>query len=152
MSWTGCTTLFAAASGNLVIECAGLSGGLGASFLSDAGIVVAGVWACTVERPNKWPVTDNWIDLGAVQDCRSSYQGGKHSTSNFRSDHSAGLYFLFADGSVRWIATSIDLTEYRARHDRGGRDRRWQRTVNGLPPTDFGESSIVYLVVHENSV
>ena len=110
----GCTTLFAAASGNLVASNAWLSGGLGASFLSDAGIVVAGVWACTVQRPNKWPVTDNWIDLGAVQDCRSSYQGGKHSTSNFRSDHSAGLYFLFADGSVRWIATSIDLTEYRA--------------------------------------
>lgn len=34
-------------------------------------------------------------------------------TSNFRSDHPGGGYFLMVDGSVQWINDSIDITIYR---------------------------------------
>lgn len=97
----------------MVATNAWISGGLGVSFFKDAGIVLAGIWACSVERPNKWPVTDNYIDLGGVTDCRSSFEGGKHSTSNFRSDHPGGVCFLFADGAVHWVAENVDLANYR---------------------------------------
>jgi prepilin-type processing-associated H-X9-DG protein len=40
--------------------------------------------------------------------------GGRHSTANFRSDHPGGGQFLFADGSARYIADSIDMATYRA--------------------------------------
>jgi len=47
-------------------------------------------------------------------DCRSSDQGGPHSTANFRSDHAGGGNFLFADGSAHFLVEAIDMVTYRA--------------------------------------
>ena len=109
----GCTQPFNGINGKTYANNAWISGGLGAPFLANMGIVLSGVWGCTVEPPNKSPVTDNYIDLASTNDCRCSYEGGPHSTSNFRSDHTGGLYFLFADGSVRYVNQTTDLTNYR---------------------------------------
>jgi prepilin-type N-terminal cleavage/methylation domain-containing protein/prepilin-type processing-associated H-X9-DG protein len=85
------------------------------------------IYACTVEPMNKFPVTDTFLDYGQyIGDysafrmnsnhyCRASYEGGRHSVSNFRSDHPGGCNFLMADASVAFLAESIDMAAYRAR-------------------------------------
>ncbi|MCA9158025.1 MAG: DUF1559 domain-containing protein [Planctomycetales bacterium] len=67
----------------------------------------------TMERLNKWPVTDSYYNVPATRDARSSANGGTHSTSNFRSQHTGGGQFVYADGSVHFISASIDLLTYR---------------------------------------
>jgi prepilin-type N-terminal cleavage/methylation domain-containing protein/prepilin-type processing-associated H-X9-DG protein len=89
-------------------------GGADSAGFEAAGAWFAGTWACTVEPMNKRPVTDTFIDVTALTDCRSSDQGGTHSTANFRSDHRGGVQFLFADGSVHFISETIDMPTYRA--------------------------------------
>jgi prepilin-type processing-associated H-X9-DG protein len=37
---------------------------------------------------------------------------GPHATPNFRSDHSGGCQFLFADGSVHFLADGTDMLTY----------------------------------------
>jgi len=87
-------------------------------------------FACCIERLNKNPVTDNYItnsDDGIYgnryidnRDCRSSTTltaAGlpvHNSTANFRSQHTGGGYFLRADGSVKFVNESVDLTVYQA--------------------------------------
>jgi prepilin-type N-terminal cleavage/methylation domain-containing protein/prepilin-type processing-associated H-X9-DG protein len=85
------------------------------------------IFACTIERMNKNPVTDTFVDYGQyIGDygkfrtdpnhyCKASYEGGLHSASNFRSDHPGGCNFLVADGSVAFLTESIDMAAYRAR-------------------------------------
>ncbi len=84
------------------------------------------VYACTIEPMNKNPVTDTFLDLGQYASdyvafktggnnyCKASYEGGKHSASNYRSDHAGGCNFLMADGSVTFLNESIDMAAYRA--------------------------------------
>lgn len=82
----------------------------------DAGLVITSQYGCTFEPMNKYPVTDTNIDSGNIFDpeCRSSDEGSGDSTSNFRSDHPSGCNFLLADGSVHFLADSIDIDTYRA--------------------------------------
>lgn len=85
-------------------------------------------YACTMERLNKNPVTQNYMgnalgDISASQrDCRSSEtilndgsgDAPQNSTSNFRSQHEGGGYFLKGDGSVDFVNENIDFSTYRA--------------------------------------
>jgi prepilin-type N-terminal cleavage/methylation domain-containing protein/prepilin-type processing-associated H-X9-DG protein len=87
------------------------------------------VMACTLEPMNKSPVTGAIADasnlvsrtngclksLPSAAGTRSppnSFGGGPHSAPNFRSDHSTGGNFLFADGSVHFLNETIDLLTY----------------------------------------
>jgi prepilin-type N-terminal cleavage/methylation domain-containing protein/prepilin-type processing-associated H-X9-DG protein len=85
-------------------------------------------YGTSVEPINKFPVTDTFLDYpqyltdyaafktGAPGHyCKPSYEGGKHSVSNFRSDHPGGCNFLMADSSVAFISESIDMAVFRAR-------------------------------------
>jgi len=94
------------------------------------GIYGSSWLACTIERPNKSPVTSS----GATESKLSAANGGcqpttglpgslvpgPHTTSNFRSDHSGGANFLFADGSVQYLNDQIDMLTYRGLSTRGG--------------------------------
>lgn len=72
--------------------------------------------------------------------CRPSYDWdtaagihtgtGVHRTSNFRSDHRGGGNFLFADGSVHFIADTADLMTYRAMSTIGGQEAGLQNLGN----------------------
>jgi prepilin-type processing-associated H-X9-DG protein len=80
--------------------------------------------ACTLEPMNKSPVTLAYADDGKLIDCRKSQPsapgtkageqttGGFHITPNYRSDHSGGCHFLFADGSVHFLQETIDMLLY----------------------------------------
>jgi prepilin-type processing-associated H-X9-DG protein len=91
-------------------------------------------YACTIERMNKYPVTDTFLDFGQyISDysklatvpehyCKPSVEGGKHSVSNFRSNHPGGCNFLMADASVTFLTEDIDMPAYRARSTIAGED------------------------------
>lgn len=84
-----------------------------------------GHFACTLEPLNKWPVTHFLFDDSAgVDDCRgtASNPGNTHRVPNFRSDHPEGGNFLFADGSVHFLAEDINLNVYRAMSTVAGRE------------------------------
>jgi prepilin-type N-terminal cleavage/methylation domain-containing protein/prepilin-type processing-associated H-X9-DG protein len=91
-------------------------------------------YGCTIERMNKSPVTDTYLDIlqlaaeakfassNANYECRVSLIGGKHSVSNYRSDHPGGCNFLMGDGSVAFLSESIDMPAYQARSTIGAED------------------------------
>lgn len=89
-------------------------GAVGNDPLVGFGVYAASVWGCTMEPLNKRPVTDSfWGGVPVTTDCRNSDEGGPHSTANFRSDHAGGAQFVFADGSVHFVAEEIEMTVYR---------------------------------------
>lgn len=91
-----------------------LIGEPGNDVLIGFGFVVASAYGSTIESMNKMPVTDTAVHLPSLTDCRSSDEGGLHSTSNFRSVHPGGCHFLFADGSATLLSDSIDMKSYQA--------------------------------------
>jgi hypothetical protein len=86
---------------------------LGSAMLAGLGLYITGPWGCTIERINKRPVTDGFVDITAMTDRRRSLEGGPHSIANFRSDHVGGAQFLFGDGSLRWLDEEIDMAIFR---------------------------------------
>lgn len=78
-----------------------------------AGYLAGSLFGCTRDPPNKNPITDTMQDTSDLDDCRCSLNGGPHSTSNFRSDHGGGAYFLFGDGRVEFIDDNIEIVVYR---------------------------------------
>jgi prepilin-type N-terminal cleavage/methylation domain-containing protein/prepilin-type processing-associated H-X9-DG protein len=94
----------------------------------------ASTYACTIEPMNKFPVTDTYLHLPQYiadyvgfkstpgHTCKASFDGGKHSASNYRSDHPGGCNFLMADGSVTFLNESIDMAAYRARSTIAGEE------------------------------
>jgi prepilin-type N-terminal cleavage/methylation domain-containing protein len=89
-------------------------GEVGSISFATIGVYTSGIWGCTVEPMNKSPVTDSWVEVSALDDCRCSSDGGPHNTANFRSDHPSCVQFLFADGSVQLLMDQIDPATYRA--------------------------------------
>jgi prepilin-type processing-associated H-X9-DG protein len=94
--------------------------------IAEAGIHIGGVFACTLEKLNKNPVTETVIEIDDPLDllnCRANidYDGdgparsrsSGHRVSNFRSDHRGGANFLFADGSVHFIPDNVEPFAYR---------------------------------------
>ncbi|BBO36470.1 hypothetical protein PLANPX_6082 [Lacipirellula parvula] len=89
-------------------------GNLGNNEIAAGGYPYAGIYAATVESLGKRPVTSTLVDEAAITDCRSTTNGGTHATSNFRSDHAGGGFFLNCDGSVRFLEAAAELAVYRA--------------------------------------
>jgi hypothetical protein len=79
-----------------------------------AEVVAAGVFGTTAVEPNRRPVVETMLNPLKLHDCSPTYKTGLHSVSNFRSDHEAGLYFLFADGASHFVSEGIVPDVYRA--------------------------------------
>jgi prepilin-type N-terminal cleavage/methylation domain-containing protein len=89
---------------------------------ADTGYVFVAIYGATLEPMNKRPVTGSILNESGIFDCRSSIDGGPHSSSNFRSDHSGGVLFLFCDGSVHFLNAGIEHLIYRALSTHAGNE------------------------------
>jgi hypothetical protein len=78
------------------------------------GLITSSRFASTAEPLNKSPVTNSLFDRTSITDCRASFDGGPHSTSNFRSAHPSGGWFLYADGSAHFVSDEIETTAYQS--------------------------------------
>jgi prepilin-type N-terminal cleavage/methylation domain-containing protein/prepilin-type processing-associated H-X9-DG protein len=87
--------------------------------------------ACTLEPINKNPVTN--ASHGDIMNFHKSLpsapgtvgtttDGGPHVAPNFRSDHAGGANFLMADGSIHFLAESIDVLLYQKLSTMAGDD------------------------------
>ncbi len=110
----GCTTPYSGMFGPVHATNVWAVGALGSPVIEPLGFLGAATWGSTVDRANKSPVTDTWLEITQAGDCRSSLDGGPHSTANFRSDHDSTVHFLFGDGSVHPLSDSMELSLYRA--------------------------------------
>ena len=73
----------------------------------------AGHLGCTLERLNKTPVTQFLFDetFGASSPLGSlTNPSNPHRIPNFRSADAGGGLFVYADGSVAFVADTIDLS------------------------------------------
>ena len=86
---------------------------IGFSGTAAADLLFSSIWGAAAEPMNKRPVTDTFIGDAPPDDCTPSYDGGEHTTANFRSEHQGGVSFLFADGSVQFLSETIDMETYR---------------------------------------
>ena len=99
--------------------------------VSSMGLHLGSNMACTLEPINKTPVTEGRADENNLNQtsptaiaCKKSLAGapgtppaynsigGPHLTPNYRSDHGDGANFLFADSSVHFLQSNIDLLLY----------------------------------------
>lgn len=77
-----------------------------------------------------WPYASHAYGTCAIPPNYNRYPSGNelnpmdwYNTHSFRSSHPGGLQFAFADGSVRFITTDIELKVYRALSTINGRER-----------------------------
>lgn len=110
----GCTTPLNSSIGENISIHGWLVGASNPSSFFSMGFRYSGSYSSTVERLNKFPVTDSYFDEANFNSFLPSWLGGTHRVSNFRSFHPAGAQFTFCDGSVRFIADTIDMETYRA--------------------------------------
>jgi prepilin-type processing-associated H-X9-DG protein len=67
-----------------------------------------------------WPYANNAVGTCAIAPNARRPGGGEYDPGDwqnvysFRSRHSGGLQFAYADGSVHFVSNSIDLSVYRA--------------------------------------
>ncbi len=108
----GCATPVSNAFGTQVATQPWIIPHIGGPTLLARNRLISSIWGSTAERMNKNPVTDTYIQA-PLDDCRPSYEGGPHTTANFRSDHPGGVNFLVADGSVHFLQESINMPLYR---------------------------------------
>jgi len=97
-----------------------LVGGTNYTALYNGGFRYVGMYGSSVERINKYPVTDSYFEENDIFNCTPSFEGGPHWVSNYRSFHSGGAQFLLCDGSVRFISETIDHHVPQGRNDRIG--------------------------------
>ena len=118
---TGCTTPATTLTGSTAkAENAWIIGEMNYDIVVAMGVVSGGIFGCTVEPLNKSPVTDTSAVFASLTNCRSSLDGGPHSTSNFRSAHEGGGLFLLGDGSARFVSENVDAGVYRSASTIGG--------------------------------
>jgi prepilin-type processing-associated H-X9-DG protein len=84
-----------------------------------------GPYGSTDETANKNPITQTVYDDAPGANDRNCGTNASVSmktmtTSNFRSNHSGGLQFLFADGHVQFINEHVDTVLYRGMSTIGG--------------------------------
>lgn len=78
--------------------------------------VFGSVFGSTIDPINKAPVSETFIDDGALTNCAAA----THVTSNFRSYHVGGAQFLLGDGSSRMISENLDRGIFNALGTRAG--------------------------------
>jgi hypothetical protein len=78
-------------------------------------IVATSVFGTTAIRMNARTVVETLVNTEKLDDCMSA--GGNraaNAVSGFRSDHYGGAFFLFADGSIRFLNEDVDRGIYEA--------------------------------------
>ncbi|XZE56295.1 DUF1559 domain-containing protein [Planctomycetaceae bacterium SH139] len=113
-SGLGCDVPLDSAVGENTSVFGWLVGGANKSSFFAGGFRYSGSLGSTVERLNKLPVTDSFHSEADRHNFTPSWQGGPHRTSNFRSFHPGGGNFGFLDGSVQFMADTIDMAVYRS--------------------------------------
>jgi len=111
---TGCSEPFNIGLGEKPAWQVWISGETNYDIVVAAGYIATSIYGSTIEPLNKWPVTATTLTVAGSMDCRSSTEGGPHTTSGFRSVHPGGGWFLFADGSVQFLEETVELAVYRA--------------------------------------
>jgi len=78
-------------------------------------IVATSVFGTTAVPMNREQVSETIVNTEKLDDCRSGKgdQTG-NAVSGFRSDHLAGAWFLFADGSSRFLGENVEPEIYNA--------------------------------------
>jgi hypothetical protein len=76
-------------------------------------IVATSIFGTTAVPMNQKQVMETIVNTKMLKNCRSGDQTG-NAVSGFRSDHPAGAFFLFADGSSRFLSEDAEREIYKA--------------------------------------
>lgn len=68
------------------------------------------IFGTTADRMNKFPVTETLVDDAGFTHANADAD----STSNFRSNHTGGCNMGMVDGSVQFVASTMDTVPYQA--------------------------------------